>query len=65
MIDYEKLGNVHPKLSRGQVWCYECGRTQKVNSGYAMRYGWPKCCGYTMSIDSPEERAAIKSEPMP
>ena len=25
-------------------------------SGECMRYGWPKCCGHTMTIDSPEER---------
>ncbi|MCU7840843.1 MAG: hypothetical protein KZQ94_15875 [Candidatus Thiodiazotropha sp. (ex Troendleina suluensis)] len=56
----EDLANCHPKLRRGQVWCHECGRTQKVNSGHALANGWPKCCGYTMSIDSPEERAHFK-----
>jgi hypothetical protein len=30
----------------------------KVNSSTCMAGGWPKCCGYTMTIDSPEERAA-------
>jgi hypothetical protein len=24
-----------------------------------MRYGWPKCCGATMTIDSPEEQAFL------
>jgi len=28
-----ELGTCHPKLSRGQVWCRSCGKTQKVNSG--------------------------------
>ena len=46
------------KLARGQVWCCKCGSTQMVNSGGALRNGWPKCCGETMTIDSPEERAA-------
>ena len=46
----------HPKLARGQVWCLTCGSTRKVDSAEAMRYGWPKCCGYTMTIDSPDER---------
>lgn len=51
----------HPKLERGQVWCRQCGATMKVNSGNAMRNGWPKCCGYTMTIDSPEEQAASRA----
>jgi len=52
----------HPKLSRGRVWCHECGAMLKVNSGECMSSGWPKCCGYTMSLDSPEEREARKPE---
>ena len=47
-----------PQIARGQVWCHACGRTERVNGGEAMRHGWPKCCGFTMSIDSHEERAA-------
>lgn len=47
---------VHPKLSRGIVWCKECRSSHKVNSAQAMRSGWPKCCGYTMTVDSPAER---------
>lgn len=50
-----------PQLKRGQVWCRHCGSTQKSNSAYALRNGWPKCCGYTMTIDSPEEQAAFKA----
>jgi hypothetical protein len=49
-----------PQLSRGQVWCLSCGHTQRVDGVNAtMGGGWPKCCGYTMTIDSPEERAAL------
>lgn len=51
--------DLHPKLSRGQVWCQRCYRTQKVDGSKAMLFGWPKCCGYTMTIDSPEERKAL------
>lgn len=47
----------HPSLTRGQVWCRTCGRTQKVDSALALRNGWPKCCTFTMTIDAPEERA--------
>ena len=54
------LGAVHPKLSRGMVWCTTCGGSQRVDSGDCLSNGWPKCCGYTMTIDSPEERAALR-----
>lgn len=46
-----------PQVKRGKVWCHQCGRVE--NAGVeCFRTGWPKCCGYTMSLDSPEERAA-------
>ena|SRR3982751_1197118 len=45
-----------PELSRNQVWCHECGHTEKVDSAECLRKGWPEHCGSTMSIDSPEER---------
>lgn len=51
-----------PQLRRGRVWCYQCGHTERVNSGDALRHGWPKHCGYTMGIDSPEERKALHVE---
>lgn len=56
----DKIGTSHPKLTRGQVWCRTCGRTQKVNSGGCLQNGWPKCCGQTMTIDSPEEQEEFK-----
>lgn len=55
---HEKLGTAHPKLTRGQVWCRDCGYTTKVDPAEALRNGWPLCCGRTMTIDSPEEQAA-------
>ena len=57
----ETLANCHPSISRGQVWCRTCGQTQKVNNGFAN--GWPKCCGFTMTIDSPEEQKALEDAP--
>ena len=54
-INHENMMDLHPKLSRRQVWCKECGRTEKVD-GNPLRDGWPKCCGYTMTIDAPDER---------
>lgn len=52
-----------PSIARGQVWCHACGHTQKID-GVAATFGggWPKHCGQTMSIDSPEERAAQKAK---
>lgn len=63
---HEKIARDIPQLARGQVWCRQCGSTQRTESAKAMRYGWPKCCGYTMTIDSPEEQkrlaAAVPNE---
>jgi hypothetical protein len=63
---HDRLAETHPKLSRGMVWCRTCGRSQSVNPAGSLRGGWPKCCGYTMTIDSPEEQAALKAAaPLP
>ena len=53
---YDDISKAHPKLARGQVWCRSCGKSLKVNGKQCLRYGWPKCCGHTMTLDSPEER---------
>ena len=56
----EKLGSLHDDAAEAignpdQVWCRECGRTEPVDAAHCLRKGWPMCCGYTMTIDSPEE----------
>ncbi len=53
---HEKIVADVPALQRGQVWCYRCGHTEKVDSAQCLRRGWPKHCGETMSIDSPALR---------
>ena len=54
---HKSIANCHPSLSRGKVvWCRTCGHEQDVNPANALKHGWPKCCGYTMTIDSPEEQ---------
>lgn len=58
---HENIVNDVPQLKRGQVWCHTCGSTLKVDSAQCLRSGWPLCCGYTMSIDSPEERVRLRS----
>ena len=55
---FRTVANKIPQLERGKVWCTVCSREQQIDSGSALKNGWPKCCGYTMTIDSPEERAA-------
>lgn len=60
MIHYERMATCHPKLERGMVWCKVCGDTRKVNAAACLQSGWPKCCGYTMTIDSPNERNTPK-----
>jgi Zn finger protein HypA/HybF involved in hydrogenase expression len=61
-VEYKELGQCHPSLARGQVWCLTCGRTQKVDSAKCLQTGWPKCCGETMTIDSPEERKRLEGK---
>ncbi|WP_041432427.1 hypothetical protein [Thiobacillus denitrificans] len=56
---HDTIAKQIPQLARGQVWCRKCGSTQRTDSAGAMRYGWPKCCGYTMTIDSPEEQKRL------
>lgn len=51
-----------PSLQRGRVWCLLCGHTEAVDAVQCLREGWPKHCGVTMTIDSPEERQARKTQ---
>lgn len=53
---YAEMAKSHPKLERGMVWCTTCGCSQRVNTADCLQNGWPMCCGYTMTIDSPQER---------
>lgn len=57
----ETLATCHPNLARGIVWCHKCGAMQRVNVAKCFGRGWPVHCGETMSIDSPDERAALKA----
>ena len=56
---HETIAKQIPQLARGQVWCRQCGRTQRTDSAEALRNGWPKCCGHTMTIDSPDEQKRL------
>lgn len=53
------------KIERGQVWCLACCETRRGLDGPGILTGrvaggWPVCCGSTMTIDSPSERAALR-----
>lgn len=50
-----------PQIKRGKVFCHQCGNTKSAGAD-CFKTGWPKCCGYTMSIDSFEERAALRAK---
>lgn len=60
---YERLANANPKLSRGKVWCRTCRRSESVNTAHCLQNGWPKCCGYTMTIDAPWEEQLRPDHP--
>ena len=61
MSIHESIADEIPQIKRGQVWCRHCGSTQKVDGADCLATGWPKCCGYTMTIDSPEEQRRLRS----
>jgi hypothetical protein len=54
-----KQAEADPKLARGRVWCTVCDNTASIQASVALKYGWPKCCGYTMTLDSPDERGKV------
>lgn len=58
---HERIAGEVPQIRRGMVWCTTCGASERVDGAHALRHGWPKCCGYTMTIDSPEERALLRA----
>lgn len=55
---HRKIADDVPQLKRGIVWCTKCGHSARIDAADALRNGWPRHCGYTMTIDSPEERKA-------
>lgn len=42
-------------LRYGIVKCRYCGKITKVDSAHCLHYGWPKCCGKTMTLQEPED----------
>lgn len=58
---YKEMAEIS-QIKRGIVWCTQCGRQESVEGEKCLQKGWPKCCGYTMTIDSPEERRAMTKD---
>jgi hypothetical protein len=56
---HDRIAADVPQIARGQVWCRTCGRSERVDGANCLRHGWPKCCGFTMTIDSPAEQRAL------
>lgn len=59
---HDQIAKDVPQIKRGMVWCTVCGRSERVNGAECLRHGWPKCHGYTMTIDSPDERRSLQGE---
>lgn len=59
---HDKIADDIPQIKRGMVWCTSCGRSQRVDGADCLRRGWPKCCGHTMTIDSPDERRRLSTQ---
>lgn len=59
---HDSIADAVPQIKRGVVWCRTCGRSERVDGANALAHGWPKCCGYTMTIDTPHERSALTQE---
>ncbi len=53
---HKKLATCHPDLVAGRVKCQTCGRELHVDSAVCLRSGWPKCCGYTMRLESSKQK---------
>lgn len=47
---------IHEKMARAanikqaRVRCEKCNRTQDVDGARSLALGWPRCCGYTMTL---------------
>lgn len=57
---HEKIASEVYEIRRGMCWCVMCGRRRVVDGAQCLAHGWPTCCGQTMTIDSPQKRAAMK-----
>ena len=58
---------VHAKIAEAignprTVWCRTCGRSEPIDAADCLAHGWPKCHGYTMTLDAPATPSEQPSE---
>lgn len=66
MVDpvYQRIIDSNPQIKRGIVWCQRCDRKVRINPYQTLSTrSWPQCCGFTMTVESPEERAEVAHGP--
>lgn len=55
MALFDELAEITRKQAGGdKVWCRACGREAAADHKKCLKYGWPLCCGATMTIDPPD-----------
>jgi hypothetical protein len=56
------LAGIHAKIAKdaglehAKVRCKICGKKLIVDGGNCLAHGWPKCCGYTMTLITKKQR---------
>ena len=64
---FRRISGIHSRIASealpnvNRVWCRSCGRSEPVDAAECLARGWPKCCGYTMTIDAPAPPATTDS----
>lgn len=61
MTLHDNIAESHPSIARGSVWCRRCHASKGVDPAECLRSGWPRCCGATMTIDSPDEQRQLRA----
>ncbi len=61
------LANIHARIAEeaglpDTVHCRTCDWEQTVDPGHCLAYGWPKCCGQTMSLGNRNPDAAVSGD---
>lgn len=52
------LDNMYESMASdlgNRVKCNTCKKEKQVDSAKCLRSGWPKCCGYTMTLLPPDK----------
>ena len=52
---HQKIADNVAEMVPNFVECDRCGQKQAVDFAKCLRAGWPKCCGETMKLNSPQK----------